>query len=940
MAIDIAFEKTYQPDAIEKKWYDFWEKSGYFAAQGTGPTFCLVIPPPNVTGTLHMGHGLEISLMDALVRYHRMCGDNTHWQVGTDHAGIATQMVVERELANEGKDRHLLGRAAFEERVWQWKHHSGGVISQQLRRMGASTDWTREKFTMDPSLSHAVRHAFITLYDEGLIYRKKRLVNWDPHFRTAISDLEVLTEEENGNLWYLRYALVNHPHRYLVVATTRPETLFGDQAVAINPTDTRYSDLIGQYVRLPLTDRTIPIIADSYVEPEFGSGCVKITPAHDFNDYEVGARHHLTPLNIFTLDAHLNDNVPEAYRGLEKMVARKRVVQDLEAQEAVEKTEPYKIRVPRGDRSGVVIEPMLTDQWFVKIQSLADPAILAVENAQVQFVPKQWENTYFAWMRDIQDWCISRQLWWGHRIPAWYDDSGQVYVGDNEKAVREKYDLPANRVLTQDEDVLDTWFSAALWPFATLGWPDHQAPEFNTFYPTQVLITGFDIIFFWVARMMMFGLKFTNRAPFQDVYIHGLICDQDGQKMSKSKGNVLDPLDLVDGISLDDLIAKRTQSMMQSHKAKKIEQDTRKQYPDGIPAFGTDAVRFTFCALSSSGRQIRFELSRVEGYRNFCNKLWNAARFVLMNLDSPDAIFDAHHISLEGAAELLYIGKLFYDAVDIVRQELDRYRFDLAANACYEFVWYEYCDWFIELSKPFLNASDVKIRAAAQFIALDILEKILRLLHPFIPFITEEIWQQIAPKLQRKEKASLMLMAYPSHDDPDFKRYHHATTLEVAAEIDWLKKIILALRNVRSEMNIPPKQMMTLYIQNGTDADKTKMARHQSSLQALAKVENAHWLSAHEKPPIAATTIVGNLTLQIPLEGLLNKEQELSRVEKALLKAQKEYEKLEQKLSNPQYLAHGQPDVLAQEQQKLAELKHSIEKLVAHRDNVALLASS
>ncbi|MCG8609829.1 MAG: valine--tRNA ligase, partial [Pseudomonadales bacterium] len=831
-------EKTYQPHEIERSWYQTWEEKGYFAPSGEGDSYCIMIPPPNVTGSLHMGHAFQDTIMDTLVRYHRMKGHNTLWQVGTDHAGIATQMVVERQLLAHGTNRHELGREKFLEKVWEWKAESGGTITTQLRRMGASVDWTRERFTMDEGLSKAVQEVFIRLHDEGLIYRGQRLVNWDPKLHTAISDLEVISEEEKGSLWHFKYPLTDGT-THLVVATTRPETMLGDTAVAVHPEDERYKHLIGKEVALPLTDRKIPIIADDYVDQEFGTGCVKITPAHDFNDYEMGKRHNLPMINILTNDAHLNDNTPPNYRGMDRFEAREQIVKDLETLGLLEKIEPHTLKVPRGDRSGVVIEPYLTDQWYVKVAPLAEPAIKAVENGDIEFVPKQWENTYFAWMRDIQDWCISRQLWWGHRIPAWYDAQGNIYVAASEDEVRKKYNLAEDLPLTQDEDVLDTWFSSALWTFSTLGWPE-ETPELKTFHPTDVLVTGFDIIFFWVARMIMMTLKFTGQVPFKQVYVHGLVRDAEGQKMSKSKGNVLDPLDLISGIRLDTLVEKRTGNMMQPHLTKQIEAQTRKHFPEGISAYGTDSLRFTFCSLASTGRDIKFDVGRIEGYRNFCNKIWNAARYVLMNTEDQDCGVNNEPVEL-GLAERWIISRL-QETEQEVAKAYGQYRFDLASQAIYEFIWNEYCDWYLELSKPVLwdKSASPEIQRGTRRTLVRILETVLRLAHPMMPYITEEIWQRIAP-LAGVQGETIMLQPYPVADESKIDAH-------AVADLNWVRQVILAVRNIRGEMDISPAKPIPLIMKNGDATDQRRLQENQKFLSSLAKLESIEWLTEGEAP--------------------------------------------------------------------------------------------
>ncbi|MDY7025171.1 MAG: valine--tRNA ligase [Pseudomonadota bacterium] len=919
-------EKQFNPQAIETQWYEHWESQGYFKPIGEGEPYSIMIPPPNVTGSLHMGHAFQDTIMDALIRYHRMQGNNTLWQPGTDHAGIATQMVVERQLAAAGIKRHELGREKFLEKVWEWKAESGGTITRQLRRMGASPDWSRERFTMDEGLSEAVREVFIQLYDEGIIYRGKRLVNWDPTLHTAISDLEVINEDEKGSLWHFRYPLTDGSG-HVVVATTRPETMLGDTAVAVNPKDERYQSLIGKTITLPLVGREIAIIADDYVDAEFGSGCVKITPAHDFNDYEMGKRHNLPMINILTDDAKLNDDVPEAYRGLDRFDARKQVVADLDELGLLEKIEDHALKVPRGDRSGVVIEPYLTDQWYVGVESLAKPAIEAVENGDIQFVPKQYENMYFSWMRDLQDWCISRQLWWGHRIPAWYDAEGNIYVGQDEAAVRAKYQLADDVQLNQDEDVLDTWFSSALWTFSTLGWPE-ETPELATFHPTSVLVTGFDIIFFWVARMIMMTLKFRKEVPFKTVYVHGLVRDAEGQKMSKSKGNVLDPIDLIDGIDLDSLVQKRTANMMQPQKAQKIEKATRKQFADGIPAFGTDALRFTFASLASTGRDIKFDLNRITGYRNFCNKIWNATRYVLMNtegqdngLESSQASSEADNVRL-GLAERWIIARLQQTESE-VNQAIGQYRFDLAANALYEFVWNEYCDWYLELSKPTLNgdASD-ELKRGTRRTLLRVLETIMRLMHPIMPYITEEIWQKIAPMtgVDLTQQPTIMLAPYPQAE---------ADKIDQGAiqDVEWLKGVITSVRNIRGEMNISPSLALNVYLQNGDSQDQARLNANADYLKRLSKLESLTWLEPEQEAPAAAVQLVGQMKVMVPLAGLIDQSAELARLNKAIAKLEKEVQINQNKLNNPKFVDSAPEAVVAGARQKLADSERDLAAL-------------
>jgi valyl-tRNA synthetase len=903
-------EKAYEPRSIESRLYQEWEREGWFAPSGTGTPYCIMIPPPNVTGTLHMGHAFQDTIMDALVRYHRMRGNDTLWQVGTDHAGIATQMVVERQLNAAGTSRRELGREAFVKRVWEWKAQSGGTIAQQLRRLGASVDWTRERFTMDEGLSAAVTEVFVRLYEEGLIYRGQRLVNWDPVLRTALSDLEVLPSEEDGKLWHLRYPLEDGSG-HLVVATTRPETLLGDAAVAVHPEDERYQALVGKRVRLPIADRLIPVIADDFVDREFGSGCVKITPAHDFTDYEVGQRHKLPMISVMTPEARLNDNVPEALRGLSREEARERVLELLGEAGLIECIEPHKLKVPRGDRSGAILEPLLTDQWYVKIEPLAKPAIEAVESGRIRFVPENWSRTYFEWMRNIHDWCISRQLWWGHQIPAWYDDEGNVYVARSEaEAARQAEARHGKKVaLRRDEDVLDTWFSSALWPFSTLGWPE-KTPELSKYYPTNVLVTGFDIIFFWVARMIMFGLKFMGDVPFREVYVHGLVRDGEGQKMSKSKGNVIDPLDIVDGIDLESLVKKRTTGLMQPHMAAGIEKATRRQFPKGIDAHGTDALRFTFAALATQSRDIRFDLGRVAGYRNFCNKLWNAARFVLMSCEgkqvAPAGTRSPHVVDR-------WIVSRLGEMLRRVDESFAAYRFDLAATALYEFTWHEYCDWYLELTKPVLQGEDAAQAAATRRTLLDVLEALLRALHPLMPFITEEIWRRVAP-VAGVAGPTIMQAPWPTASE-------HASDEAATADVDWMKKVILGIRQIRGEMDISPARRLSPLAQGATAEDARRFERYAALLGRLAGIEPVRLLAAGETAPPSAAAVADHLTLLVPMEGLIDPAAELARLTKKQQKNQQEIAKARAKLENPNFLSNAPPEVVAQEKERIAHFE-------------------
>ena len=910
-------EKTFQPQQIEDRWYKLWEQRGYFSPQGDGAPYCIVIPPPNVTGRLHMGHGFQHAIMDALIRFHRMQGRQALWQVGTDHAGIATQMVVERQLAAAGTNRHEVGREAFVDKVWDWKEESGGIITQQLRRMGSSLDWSRERFTMDEQLSAVVEKVFVDLYKEGLIYRGNRLVNWDPQLHTAISDLEVISEEEDGQLWHFNYPIADSD-QHLTIATTRPETMLGDAAVAVHPEDERYTHLVGKFVDLPLCNRRIPIIADDYVDPEFGTGCVKITPAHDFNDYEMGKRHNLEVINILTDNASINDEAPETYRGLDRFDARKQIVADLEALGLLEKIEPHKLKVPRGDRSGVVIEPYLTHQWYVAIQSLADPAIKAVEDGDIEFVPKNWENTYFAWMRNIQDWCISRQLWWGHRIPAWYDEDNNVYVGHSEADVRAQHAIADSVVLRQDEDVLDTWFSSALWTFSTLGWPDDRE-YFDKFHPTDVLVTGFDIIFFWVARMIMMTLKFTGEIPFKKVYITGLVRDEHGQKMSKSKGNILDPIDLIDGIELNELVEKRTADMMQPQLKEKIARLTRDSFPEGIAAYGTDALRFTYYSLAATGRDIKFDVGRTEGFRNFCNKIWNAARYAMMNSEGKAIATDWDPAQFSSADRWI-LSRLEQTTSDVL-EAVGSYRFDLASQALHEFIWNEYCDWYLELSKPILWDEDNNPEAAqaTRKVLLTVLERSLRLLHPFMPFLTEEIWQKLAPALGIAGD-SIMLQPYPEFD---------ASNVDAAAqsEIDWLKGIIVAIRNIRGEMDISPAKSISVFLRGGEEQGQNYLQSNLMYLQKLAKLENIEWLSAESEAPAAATGLYGNVEVLVPLAGLIDVSAEQARLEKEIGKLEAGLKAVSGKLNNEKFVSNAPDAVVAKERQKKQELQAASDAL-------------
>ena len=940
---------AYNPAEIEGGRYQTWEEAGFFKPTFDKlESFSIAIPPPNVTGSLHMGHGFNNTIMDALTRYHRMKGYNTLWQPGTDHAGIATQMVVERKLGLEGVTRHDLGREKFLEKVWEWKEESGGNITRQIRRLGSSVDWSRERFTMDDELSDVVKEVFVRLYDEGLIYRKKRLVNWDCKLKTAISDLEVENRDEKGFMYHVRYPFVagqtdangaSLDGKYMHIATTRPETILADGCLAVHPNDSRYTHIVGKMVHVPLTDRVIPVLADPYPDPEFGTGCVKITPAHDFNDYEVGERQNIEIINLMNLDGTMNENCPPAYQGLDRFDARTAIIADLETYEFLEKVEPHDLKRPYGDRSGVVIEPLLTDQWYVKIDELAKPAIDAVQNGDIKFVPEQYTNMYMAWMRDIQDWCISRQLWWGHRIPAWYDDAGNVYVAHNEAEVRAKYNLAQDITLRQDEDVLDTWFSSGLWTFSTLDWgnPNDDGRVLSTFHPTSVLVTGFDIIFFWVARMIMLTMHFvknedgTPQVPFKTVYVHGLVRDAQGQKMSKSKGNVLDPIDLIDGIDLESLVGKRTTGLMNPKDAAKIEKATRKEFPEGIAAHGTDALRFTFASLASTGRDINFDLKRIEGYRNFCNKIWNASRFVLMNVEGK-TIASSANPNLWELPEQWIVSRL-QKCEKAVQTAFETYRLDLASQAIYDFIWNEYCDWYVELTKPVLNDETVSDERKAEIrrVLLATLEAALRLAHPIMPFITEEIWQIIAPMLGlAKAGDSIMLASFP---------VANAQRINDQAESDmtWLQSLIGAVRNIRGEMKLGNAVRLPVLLQGVTDEERASLARIESQFKALAKVERLEFLGNDEKSPLSSSSVIGQAVVYVPMKGLIDPTVELARLNKELEKLTKQYDQIANKLANESFVAKAPPAVVEGEKAKLAELEGQIGKVKGSMEEIQAL---
>ncbi len=950
-------EKTYNPTAIEQALYQTWEEKGYFKPHGdtTKESYSIMIPPPNVTGSLHMGHAFQDTIMDTLIRAERMKGKNTLWQVGTDHAGIATQMVVERKIAaEEGKTKHDYGRDAFIDKIWEWKGESGGTITKQLRRLGASVDWDRERFTMDDGLSNAVKEVFVRLYEEDLIYRGKRLVNWDPKLHTAISDIEVENKDKKGHMWHFRYPLADGVKTadgkdYIVVATTRPETMLGDTGVAVNPEDPRYKDLIGKEIILPIVDRRIPILGDEHADMEKGTGCVKITPAHDFNDYEVGKRHNLPMINILTFNADIRDaaevfttngeasdaystELPTKYQGMERFAARKAIVAEFEELGLLDEIKDHDLTVPYGDRGGVVIEPMLTDQWYVRTEILAKPAIEAVENGDIQFVPKQYENMYFSWMRDVQDWCISRQLWWGHRIPAWYDNDGNVYVGRTEEEVRAENNLAPVVVLRQDDDVLDTWFSSALWTFGTQGWPE-DTDALKQFHPSDVLVSGFDIIFFWVARMIMMTLHFVKdedgkpQVPFKTVYMTGLIRDENGDKMSKSKGNVLDPIDMIDGIDLESLVAKRTGNMMQPQLAKKIEKNTRKTFENGIEPYGTDALRFTLAAMASTGRDINWDMKRLEGYRNFCNKLWNASRYVLMNAEDKDCGFGEGEIEFSLADK--WIESQFELAAKEFNAHLDNYRLDMAANTIYEFIWNQFCDWYLELTKPVLWKGTEAQQRGTRRTLITVLEKTLRLAHPVIPYITESIWQSVKPLVDGVEGDTIMLQALPQYDEANFDE-------AALQDIEWVKAFITSIRNLRAEYDIAPSKPLDVMLK-ASEADAARLEQNRQVLMSLGKLEEIKVVSEGDELPACATALVGKAELLIPMAGLIDKDAELARLDGEIKKTHGEIKRIEGKLGNEGFVAKAPEAVVAKEREKLDGYKETLVKLEEQKATIAAL---
>ena len=903
-------KKNYIPKEAEEAIYAHWENSNFFKAipDKSKEPFCIMIPPPNVTGTLHMGHGFQNTLMDALIRYKRMSGFDVLWQVGVDHAGIATQMVVERQLESEGKTKEEIGREQFEKKVWEWKEKSGNKITQQLRRLGASVDWSREAFTMSDQLSQAVKEVFIRLYDEGLIYRGERLVNWDTELGTALSDLEVSSQEEDGQLWYIDYE--TNTGKTLTVATTRPETLLGDTALAVNPNDERYKDLIGKKAILPIVNREIPIISDPYVEMEFGTGCLKITPAHDFNDFEIGKKHNLQIINILNLDGTLNKEVPRDFQGINVEDARKLIIEKLKVLKQLNKSEDYKVQIPRSERSNSILQPLITKQWFVDVKKISEEAVRVVKENETEFVPKNWENTYFSWFDEIQDWCISRQLWWGHRIPAWFDDDGKIYVGHNEEAVREKYNLQDTNLM-QESDVLDTWFSSALWTFSTLGWPNKENLLWR-YHPTSVLVTGFDIIFFWVARMIMMTTHFIEEVPFKKILIHGLIRDSEGQKMSKSKGNTLDPLDIIDGIGLEDLIKKRTEGLMQPKMKSRIEKQTRKEFPDGIKPYGTDALRLTFCSLASGGRDINFDLKRVEGYRNFCNKLWNAARFIHLNAEA----YGVSESKIDTNIDRWIQYKLNETTKD-VKKYFEEYRFDLLTKTTYEFIWYEFCDWYIELNKVRLSEPNAKKPEIVKSM-IDTLEQTLKLVHPLMPFVTEEIWKQFKIYFDQKDE-SLMLCSFPEINSFETDKSYHA--------VEWLKRVVSGIRNIRGELVIKPSQKIPAIFKEGTSEDRTISSEFDSYIKELANLESIQWEESDKESPPSSIFVLNELKILIPLEGLIDPKKESLRLQKKLEKLDKEKTMIASKLNNKSFVDNAPNELVKNQEQRFQELSGEIDNL-------------
>jgi valyl-tRNA synthetase len=949
-------DKTFNPQNIERDIYQRWEDSGQFKPSGEGESYSIMIPPPNVTGSLHMGHAFQQTIMDALTRYKRMSGNNTLWQVGTDHAGIATQMVVERKLAAEnGPTRKEMGREAFIDKIWQWKAESGNTITNQMRRLGASVDWDRERFTMDKGLSNAVNEVFVRLHSEDLIYRGKRLVNWDPKLHTAISDLEVENKDKKGFMWHFRYPLADGAKTsdgkdYLVVATTRPETMLGDTGVAVNPEDSRYKDLIGKFIDLPLVNRRIPIVGDEHADMEKGTGCVKITPAHDFNDYEVGKRHKMPMINILNFSGEIRQQaeifdtngeasdvissaLPEAFQNLDRFAARRAIVAKFDEISLLDEIKDHDLTVPYGDRSDVVIEPMLTDQWYVRAAPLAKVAADAVTNGEIEFVPKQYENMYFSWMNDIQDWCISRQLWWGHRIPAWYDEQGNVYVGRDEAEVRAENSLAADMPLRQDDDVLDTWFSSALWTFSTLGWPENTE-DLKTFHPSDVLVTGFDIIFFWVARMIMMTMHFVKdendkpQVPFKTVYVTGLIRDDDGHKMSKSKGNVIDPLDMIDGISLEDLLEKRTGNMMQPKMAEKIKKQTIKQFPNGIESHGTDALRFTLAALASTGRDINWDMKRLEGYRNFCNKLWNASNFVLMNTQEFDCGFKSDSSKTFSLADKWIMGQ-YQHTIKTYRDAMDTYRFDIAAHTLYKFTWDQFCGWYIELTKPVLLQGSEQQQRGTRHTLVTVLESLLRLMHPIMPFITETIWQDVS-LLANCHSATIMDQAYPEYDVAKVD----ANAME---DLEWVKGFVLSIRTIRGEMDIAPSRPLPVLLRNASPEDIRRLEENAMFLHSVAKLETVTALSEDEKAPACATSLLGSLEIMIPMAGLIDKDAELARIAKALDKLEKDFARTQGKLANEKFVSNAPDAVIHKEKAKLADFTMQMSKLNEQRSSIESL---